>query len=120
MAVFRVGVDIGGTFTGFVLVDETTGMMHSAKELTSPHDPSEAVLGGVRALLAAHRVPLASVDSIVHGTTLCTTAVIQRRGAQTGLLTTRGFIDLLDLGRERRYDLFDLRLKFPAPLVGRA
>ena len=120
MSVYRVGVDIGGTFTDFVLVDEATGTMHFAKELTSPHDPSEAVLAGIRALLAAHKVPLASVDSIVHGTTLCTNAVIERRGAATGLLTTRGFIDLLDLGRERRYDLFDLRLKFPAPLVARA
>ncbi len=120
MPVYRVGVDIGGTFTDFVLVDETTGTMHFAKELTSPHDPSEAVLSGVRTLLAAHRVPLTSVDSIVHGTTLCTNAVIERRGAPTGLLTTRGFVDLLDLGRERRYDLFDLRLKFPAPLVARA
>jgi len=120
MSVYRVGVDIGGTFTDFVLVDETTGTMHFGKELTSPHDPSEAVLGGIRSLLAAHQVPLASVDSIVHGTTLCTNAVIERRGALTGLITTRGFVDLLDLGRERRYDLFDLRLKFPAPLVARS
>src|SRR5262249_59293218 len=107
MSVYRVGVDIGGTFTDFVLVDEATGTMHFAKELTSPHDPSEAVLGGVRTLLAAHQVPLASVDSLVHGTTLCTNAVIERRGAPTRPLTTPGFVDFLAPRRERPYALFD-------------
>ena len=119
MSLHRVGVDIGGTFTDFVLVNEATGTMHFAKELTTPRDPSEAVLAGIRDLLVTHHVPLASVSAIVHGTTLATNAVIERRGATTGLLTTRGFRDLLDLARERRYDLFDLRLRFPAPLVPR-
>src|SRR6185295_6100741 len=112
--------DIGGTFTDFVLVHEATGTMHFAKELTTPRDPSIAVLDGVRDLLAAHRVPLGDVASIVHGTTLATNAVIERRGAVTGLLTTRGFGDVLDLARERRYDLFDLRAIYPTPLVPRA
>jgi len=120
MSVYRVGVDIGGTFTDFVLVDERSGAMHFAKQLTTPRDPSVAVLAGVRDLLAAHAVPISQVESIVHGTTLATNAVIERRGAVTGLLTTRGFGDVLDLARERRYDLFDLRLTFPAPLVPRS
>ena len=109
MAVYRVGIDIGGTFTDFVLVEEETGAMRFAKELTTPRDPSAAVLTGVRDLLAAHGVSIGQVESIVHGTTLATNAVIERRGAVTGLLTTRGFRDALDLARERRYDLFDLR-----------
>ena len=120
MAVYRVGIDIGGTFTDFVLVDEETGAMRFAKELTTPRDPSAAVLTGVRDLLAAHGVSIGQVESIVHGTTLATNAVIERRGAVTGLLTTRGFRDALDLARERRYDLFDLRAIYPAPLVPRA
>ncbi len=117
---YRVGVDIGGTFTDFVLVDEATGTMHFAKELTTPHDPSAAVLAGIRDLLAMHGVPLTAVGGIVHGTTLATNAVIERRGAITGLLTTAGFRDVLDMARETRYDLFDLRLRFPEPLVPRA
>ncbi len=119
MSVYRVGIDIGGTFTDFVLVDERTGAMHFAKQLTTPRDSSVAVLAGVRDLLAARGVPIAEVQSIVHGTTLPTNAVIERRGAVTGLLTTRGFGDVLDLARERRYDLFDLRLTFPAALIPR-
>ena len=74
----------------------------------------------MRDLLAAHGVSIGQVESIVHGTTLATNAVIERRGAVTGLLTTRGFRDALDLARERRYDLFDLRAIYPAPLVPRA
>jgi N-methylhydantoinase A len=119
MSMYRVGVDIGGTFTDFVLVHEGTGTMHFAKELTTPRDPSQAVLAGVRDVLAGHGVSIADVKAIVHGTTLATNAVIERRGAITGLLTTRGFADLLDLARETRYDLFDLRLRFPQPLVPR-
>jgi len=119
MSSYRIGIDIGGTFTDFVLVEETSGAMRFAKALTTPRDPSECVLAGVRDLLAEHRVPIGQVQAIVHGTTLATNAVIERRGAVTGLLTTNGFGDLLDLGRETRYDLFDLRAVYPAPLVPR-
>src|SRR5262249_24963866 len=120
MGVFRMGVDIGGTFTDFVLVDEVTGTMHFAKELTTPRDPSAAVLAGIRDLLAAHRVSLSDASAIVHGTTLATNAVIERRGAVTGLLTTVGFRDVLVMARANRYDFFDLRLRFPEPLVPRS
>ena len=116
---YRIGVDIGGTFTDFVLVDEATGTMHFAKELTTPRDPSSAVLAGIRELLAMHGVLLGNVAGIVHGTTLATNAVIERQGAVTGMLTTAGFRDVLDMGRETRYDLFDLRLRFPDALVPR-
>ena len=119
MPSYRIGIDIGGTFTDFVLVREDSGAMRFAKALTTPRDPSECVVAGVRDLLAEHRVPIDQVQAIVHGTTLATNAVIERRGATTGLLTTKGFGDLLDLGRETRYDLFDLRAVYPAPLVPR-
>lgn len=115
----RLGIDIGGTFTDFALVDDDTGATAVHKQLTTPADPSRAVLDGIGALLARERVPVGSVTALVHGTTLVTNAVIERKGARTGMLTTAGFADVLDIGKERRYDLYDLRLTFQAPLVPR-
>ena len=116
---FRLGIDIGGTFTDFALFDETGGNFAIHKQLTTPDDPSRAVLQGAAELLARQDLDLASVVEIVHGTTLVANAVIERKGARTGMLTTRGFRDILDMGREKRYDVFDLRLEFPDPLVPR-
>jgi len=117
---YKLGIDIGGTFTDFALVYEETGTMVVHKQLTTPFDPSVAVLEGVRTLLEVQKVPIDQVHSIVHGTTLVTNAVIERKGAVTGMLTTAGFRDILDIARERRYDLFDLRLVFPEPLIPRS
>src|SRR3954471_2954419 len=89
----RVGVDIGGTFTDFALYDPNTRKMSVHKRLTTPHDPSEAVIEGVTALLAADNVAIADVSDIVHGTTLVTNAVIERRGAVTAMLATEGIRD---------------------------
>jgi N-methylhydantoinase A len=114
-----LGIDIGGTFTDFALVDDETGRTAVHKQLTTPQDPSQAVLNGVERLLADRKVPIAEVSALVHGTTLVTNAVIERKGAVTGMLTTAGFADVLDIGKERRYDLYDLRLSFQAPLVPR-
>jgi N-methylhydantoinase A len=116
---YRIGVDIGGTFTDFALFDARGRRMAVHKLLTTPHDPSQAVTDGVKALLARERVGIADVSDIVHGTTLVTNAVIERKGAVTGMLATAGFSDILDMGFERRYDLFDLRIKYPPPLVPR-
>jgi N-methylhydantoinase A len=116
---YRVGIDIGGTFTDFALFDARGARMAVHKCLTTPHDPSEAVTEGVKALLAREKVRIGDVSDIVHGTTLVTNAVIERRGAVTGMLATAGFSDILDTGFERRYDLFDLRIKYPPPLVPR-
>jgi N-methylhydantoinase A len=116
---YRVGIDIGGTFTDFALFDARAARMAVHKCLTTPHDPSEAVTDGVKALLTREKVRLGDVSAIVHGTTLVTNAVIERRGAVTGMLATAGFSDILDTGFERRYDLFDLRIKYPPPLVPR-
>jgi N-methylhydantoinase A len=117
--VYRVGIDIGGTFTDFGLFDPRGCKMSVHKRLTTPHDPSEAVTEGVKALLSREDVAITDVSDIVHGTTLVTNAVIERRGAATGMLATAGFSDILDMGFERRYDLFDLRVKYPPPLVPR-
>ena len=114
---YRIGVDIGGTFTDFALFDERTGGMAIHKLLTTPKDPSLAVIEGIGALLEREKVSIADVSDVIHGTTLVTNAVIERKGAVVGMLVTKGFRDVLDIALERRYDLFDLRLRFPPPIV---
>ncbi|MCC7048353.1 MAG: hydantoinase/oxoprolinase family protein [Alphaproteobacteria bacterium] len=116
---FRIGVDIGGTFTDFALFDETAGRMAIHKQLTTPKDPSLAVIEGVDLLIRREKVSVDAIAEVAHGTTLVTNAVIERKGAVTGMLVTKGFRDVLDIGLERRYDLFDLRLVFPPPIVPR-
>jgi N-methylhydantoinase A len=116
---YRIGVDIGGTFTDFALFDARGVRMAIHKRLTTPTDPSAAVLDGVGTLLAENNVPIGDVQDVVHGTTLVTNAVIERKGARTGMLVTAGFRDILDMGYESRYDVYDLRLKFPPPVVPR-
>jgi len=111
-----LGSDIGGTFTDFALLDEESGEIHVHKRLTTPSDPSDAVADGMAALAPA---ALGGVTAHVHGTTLVINAVIERKGAITGLITTRGFRDVLAIGREKRYDAYDLRISFPEPLVPR-
>jgi N-methylhydantoinase A len=112
-------VDIGGTFTDLVLVDEATGALRVAKVLTTPKDPAEGVEAGVRALLGAAGVAPQDVRAVIHGTTLATNALIERRGARTALLTTAGFRDALEIRREGRYDMYDLFIDPPPPLVPR-
>jgi N-methylhydantoinase A len=115
----RIGVDIGGTFTDLVWVDETTGGVRVSKLLTTPKEPAQAVEQGVVALLHDAASAPASVSTLIHGTTLATNAVIERKGAMAGLLTTAGFRDALEIGREGRYDMYDLFIDPPAPLVPR-
>ena len=116
---WRIGFDIGGTFTDFILYDGERGSVRLHKRLTTPHDPSAAALQGLEELVAMEGIGLAEVGDIVHGTTLVTNAVIERKGAKVGLITTRGFRDILEMGTEQRYDIYDLFLGFPAPLVSR-
>jgi 5-oxoprolinase (ATP-hydrolysing) len=116
---WRAGIDIGGTFTDFVLHDGQSDSLHLHKRLTTPHDPSEAALAGLAELLGDAGLSFADLDEIVHGTTLVTNAVIERKGATLGFLTTRGFRDMLEMGREQRYDIYDLFIEFPAPLAPR-
>jgi N-methylhydantoinase A len=105
---FGFGFDIGGTFTDFVLIDHHTGDVQSYKTLTTPKNPSEAVVEGWRELLARVGASGADVATAIHGTTLITNAFIERKGAVTLLLTTKGFADVLDTQREMRYDIYDL------------
>ncbi len=117
---YRLGCDIGGTFTDFVLVNDETGEFQINKCLTTPADPSDAVEEGIRSLL--ERVPgfMPKIDEIIHGTTLVINAIIERKGAKTALITTRGFRDVLELGREMRYDAYDIFAEYPQPLVPRS
>jgi 5-oxoprolinase (ATP-hydrolysing) len=114
---YRIGIDIGGTFTDFVLLDHQSGELRLHKCLTTPADPAEGALAGLEELVRAHGIALADCDTLVHGTTLVTNAVIERSGAPTALLTTQGFRDILAMGKEQRYDIYDLFLRFPEPLV---
>ncbi|MFV0383248.1 hydantoinase B/oxoprolinase family protein [Paracoccus sp. (in: a-proteobacteria)] len=116
---WRVGFDIGGTFTDFVLYDGQNASVTLHKRLTTPHDPSEAALKGLDELLAMRGVAHADLAEIVHGTTLVTNAVIERKGAPVGLITTRGFRDILEMGTEQRYDIYDLYVTYPDPIVSR-
>ena len=116
---FRFGFDIGGTFTDFVLIDVDSGAIHTYKTLTTPHEPGAAVLEGWEFLLADLGITGDAVESAVHGTTLITNALIERDGAVTGLVTTSGFRDVLEMRKEMRYDIYDLLITLPEPLVPR-
>ncbi|MBI1876998.1 MAG: hydantoinase/oxoprolinase family protein, partial [Chloroflexi bacterium] len=116
---FRVGVDIGGTFTDLIVVDDETGAFAVGKVLTTPADPSQAVETVLVETLRQAGIDPADVQHLVHGTTLVTNAIIERKGARTALLTTQGFRDSIEIGREQRYDLYDLMLEHPRPLVPR-
>jgi N-methylhydantoinase A len=113
----RIGADIGGTFTDIVL--EASGRRHSTKVLTTYDAPERALLEGVVALLAEAGLVPGDVELFVHGTTLATNALIERRGVRTGLVTTQGFRDVLELGTESRFDQYDITMDKPPPLVPR-
>lgn len=118
-AAAALGIDIGGTFTDIVHLDHATGRQHALKVLTTHADPSRAVVEGTRRLLDLHGLEASRIGRVVHATTLFTNALIERRGARTGLITTAGFRDTLEIGRERKYELYDLAIENPAPLVPR-
>jgi len=116
---FSLGIDIGGTFTDIVIHDPGTHRILVWKELTTPKNPTIAVISGIRQLLERESIRPLSIGRVVHATTLFTNALIERKGAKTGLITTKGFRDVLEIGRERKYELYDLFIQMPAPLVPR-
>src|SRR5216117_3702426 len=115
---YRVGFDVGGTFTDFVL-QSPSGELLAAKRLTTYPDPSEACLAGLDELIARSGVPWSDVAQAIHGTTLGSNIVIERKARGVGLLTTRGFRDVLVIGREKRYQVYDLQIEKPRPLIPR-
>ncbi|KKC33511.1 hydantoinase/oxoprolinase family protein [Devosia psychrophila] len=116
---YRIGVDVGGTFTDFTLLDETSGEIHFYKTPSTPHDPSEAIENGLRGMLDTLGYAPVDVSYLGHGTTVATNIVIERRGARTGLVTTRGFRDVLELGRQARPSIYDYRVEKPPVLIPR-
>ncbi|MBP1733925.1 MAG: methylhydantoinase [Deltaproteobacteria bacterium] len=116
---YRLGCDIGGTFTDFVLLNDQTGEIKTGKCLTTPQDPSDAVEEGIRALEATTPDFIGKLDELIHGTTLVINSIIERKGAKTGLITTKGFRDILEIGREIRYAPYDIFAEFPQPLIPR-
>jgi N-methylhydantoinase A/oxoprolinase/acetone carboxylase beta subunit len=115
---YRLGFDVGGTFTDFVL-QGPTGELSIGKRLTTYPDPSPACLEGLDELIARAGARWADVAEAVHGTTLGSNVVIERKARGVGLLTTRGFRDVLIIGREKRYQVYDLQIEKPAPLIPR-
>ena len=113
----KLSADVGGTFTDIVLEDG--GQRWTAKVLTTPAAPEEGVLAGIEKIMALSGKSIDAVRTFVHGTTLATNAIIERRGAKTALLGTDGFRDVLEIGTESRYDQYELALERPAPLVPR-
>src|SRR5262249_29015906 len=119
MSEYSLGIDIGGTFTDLVIHDHGSGRRWSCKVLTTHADPQQGVVAGVRTILAESGLDPRGISRVVHATTLFTNALIERKGARTGLLVTAGFRDMLEIGRERKYDLYDTGIETPPPLVPR-
>ena len=115
----RIGVDVGGTFTDFTMLDEDGGAVHYFKVPSTPQDPSEAIQEGVARMLDDHKVTPDAVSYLGHGTTVATNMVIEHRGSETGLLITKGFRDVLEIGRQTRPNLYDYSIGKPVPLVAR-
>lgn len=116
---YRIGVDIGGTFTDFSVIDRKTHRVHVEKVLTTPSDPELAVFSGLEKLATSLPGLFAEARDVIHATTLITNVVVESKGAKTGLITTAGFRDILEMGRETRYTVFDMFIRYPPPLVPR-
>src|SRR5574341_158981 len=116
---WRAGVDIGGTFTDFALYDREEGRLVTGKRLTTPGDPSVAALAGLFDLLGEHQATPADAEQVLHATTLATNVVVERRGGRTALIVTRGYGDVLEIGRQKRWDTYDLSVDRRQPIVPR-
>ncbi len=114
----RIGADVGGTFTDIV-IELADGSFESTKVLTTHEGPEIGILAGIDALASANSIDLTSVDQIIHGTTLATNALIERRGARTALVTTQGFRDVIETRTEGRFEQYDLNIVLPTPLIER-
>lgn len=119
MSGFRIGCDVGGTFTDFILFDAGTGAVATLKLPTTPGAPERAVLDGLATLGRAHPGLGDGLRALIHGTTLVINAIIERRGARTALIANEGFRDVLETRREIRYDIYDIRQTYPEPVVPR-
>src|SRR5271154_1885105 len=115
---YRVAVDIGGTFTDIALLTDA-GLIHQSKISSTPADPSIAVIEGVGQLLAELSIAPGAIAEVLHGTTVGSNTILQRKGARTGLITTRGFRDVLEIGRLDRPNMYDMLYRKPPVIVPR-
>jgi N-methylhydantoinase A len=118
-SVMRVGIDVGGTFTDLVMVDEKKGSFHYAKTPTTHYDLAEGVINGLNEILQISGRSVKEIDYLIHGTTIGTNAIIEKKGARVGLITTKGFEDVLEIRRVARPKeaAFDFEVDNPPPLV---
>jgi N-methylhydantoinase A len=116
---WAIGVDVGGTFTDFCALEIATGKTRIWKRPSTPERPAAAIIAGVKELASAYNIPLDKVVRLAHGTTVATNALIQRKGGSVALVTTKGFRDLVEIGRQVRPHLYDLQRDYPAPLAPR-
>ena len=116
---WRIGIDIGGTFTDVAVLDETSGRVGIAKVSTTPHDFGAAVIEGARAAMHEYCIAPETVSLLSHATTIVTNALLESKGANVALVATRGFRDVLEIRRSTRADLYDLFQDAPAVLVPR-
>jgi len=116
---YRIGFDVGGTFTDFTIYDAGRRVLSHHKVPSTPHDPSEAIETGLAQIVERWDIPPANIQFVGHGTTVATNMVIERRGVRTGLLTTKGTRDVIEIGRQLRPHLYDYSIVKPAPLVPR-
>ena len=115
----KLGVDVGGTFTDLALWDEARGRLTVFKLPSVPGSPADGILNGLKAITARDGVAHGALTFVAHGTTVATNALLEKKGARTALITTRGFRDLLEIARQKRPDLYDLQADKPRPLVPR-
>ncbi len=114
-----IGVDVGGTFTDFYALDDQTGAFVIHKTPSTPDHPARAIVDGIQALCTQHHIDTSAIRRLSHGTTVATNTLLQRRGATVALITTQGFRDLLEIGRQIRPHMFSLQEDYPTPLVPR-
>ena len=116
---YQIGIDVGGTFTDFALYNGESRELSIGKVLTTPEDPSEAVLVGVDELVSSSGLAVSDLTEAIHATTIATNTVIERKGAEAGLLTTKGFRDVLLIGRQKRWELYDNAIDKSQPVIPR-
>ena len=114
---YMIGVDVGGTFTDFSVFNQETGELFNYKDSSTPADPSRAIVKGVQDVLEIKHAEPGEVSYLAHGTTVGTNALIEKKGVRLGLITTKGFKDLMEIGTQRRPSLYNLRAQKPYPLV---
>ena len=116
---YKIGVDVGGTFTDVCMFDQEKGEVMVHKLPSTPWDPSEAIGKGIQEIMENNQVSPQAVAYLAHGTTVATNATLERKGSRTGIITTKGFRDLIELARQTRASLYDTQVEKPVPIIFR-